>query len=202
MDCIALQAPLSMGFPSKKYWSGLPFPSSGDLPNPGIEPALPCILYHLSHQGSPHTLAFRPHNNPPHGRQTNLKCRSHHAPYLSPRALHCTWNKGRAMPWPPRPWMLCTQPSSLTLGLQHTGLRFCPGPSHCTSGSLYFLFPLAWRPISQVWPDSYRFCLLRAQLNVPSGGHLNSPHHPHPSLFSKPVVSSLVYQHPFIWHLI
>ena len=36
---IPCQAPLSMGFPSQKYWSGLPFPSPGDLSNPRIEPA-------------------------------------------------------------------------------------------------------------------------------------------------------------------
>ena len=35
---IAHQAPPSMGFSRHKYWSGLLFPSSGDLPNPGIEP--------------------------------------------------------------------------------------------------------------------------------------------------------------------
>ena len=35
---IAYQTPLSMGFPSQEYGSGLPFPSSGDLPDPGIEP--------------------------------------------------------------------------------------------------------------------------------------------------------------------
>ena len=35
---IAYQAPLSMGFSRQDYWSGLPFPSPGDLPNPGIEP--------------------------------------------------------------------------------------------------------------------------------------------------------------------
>ena len=33
------QAPLSMGFSRQEYWSGLPFPPRGDLPNPGIEPA-------------------------------------------------------------------------------------------------------------------------------------------------------------------
>ena len=32
------QAPLPMGFSRQEYWSGLPFPSPGDLPNPGIEP--------------------------------------------------------------------------------------------------------------------------------------------------------------------
>ena len=35
---VALQAPLSMGFSRQEYWSGLPFPSPGDLPDPGIEP--------------------------------------------------------------------------------------------------------------------------------------------------------------------
>ena len=33
------QAPLSMGFSRQEYWSVLPFPSPGDLPDPGIEPA-------------------------------------------------------------------------------------------------------------------------------------------------------------------
>ena len=35
---VAHQAPLSMGFPKQEYWSGLPFPLPGDLPNPGIQP--------------------------------------------------------------------------------------------------------------------------------------------------------------------
>ena len=35
---VAHQAPLSMGFSRQEYWSGLPFPSPGDLPNLGIEP--------------------------------------------------------------------------------------------------------------------------------------------------------------------
>ena len=35
---IACQAPLSMGFPRQEYWSGLPFPSPGDLPDPGVKP--------------------------------------------------------------------------------------------------------------------------------------------------------------------
>ena len=38
MDCIANQAPLSLGFPRQQYWSELPFPSPGDVPNPRIEP--------------------------------------------------------------------------------------------------------------------------------------------------------------------
>ena len=38
---VACQAPLSMGFSRQEYWSGLPFSSPGDLPNPGIEPGSP-----------------------------------------------------------------------------------------------------------------------------------------------------------------
>ena len=42
MDC-SPQAPLSMGFPRQEYWSGLPFPPPGDLPDPGIEPVSPAL---------------------------------------------------------------------------------------------------------------------------------------------------------------
>ena len=53
---IARQAPLFMRFPRQEYWSGLPFRSPGDLPNPGIEPVSPALLVDslpLSLQGSP-----------------------------------------------------------------------------------------------------------------------------------------------------
>ena len=40
---IAYQAPLSVGFSRQEYWSGLPFPSPGGLPNPGIEPGYPTL---------------------------------------------------------------------------------------------------------------------------------------------------------------
>ena len=40
---VACQAPLSMGFSKQEYWSGLPFPSPGDLPDPGIEPGSPAL---------------------------------------------------------------------------------------------------------------------------------------------------------------
>ena len=52
---VAHQAPLSMGFSRQEYWSGLPFPPPGDLPNPGIEPRPPAspalahgFFYHLA----------------------------------------------------------------------------------------------------------------------------------------------------------
>ena len=41
---VARQAPLSMGFSRQEYWiAGLPFPSPGHLPNPGIEPRSPAL---------------------------------------------------------------------------------------------------------------------------------------------------------------
>ena len=48
---IGASAPPSMEFYRQRYWSGLPFPSPGDLPDPGIEPGFPAlqaVLYHLA----------------------------------------------------------------------------------------------------------------------------------------------------------
>ena len=55
---VAHKTPVSMGFPRPEYWSGLPYPLPGDLPNPGIElmslvaPAVQVDSLPLSHQGS------------------------------------------------------------------------------------------------------------------------------------------------------
>ena len=54
---VAYQAPQSMAFPRQEYWSGLPFPSPGDLPDPGVEPtspALACGFFTAEPLGSPH----------------------------------------------------------------------------------------------------------------------------------------------------
>ena len=53
---LACLAPLFMGFPRQEYWRRLPFPSPGDLPNPGIKPTSPALQADslpLDHQGSP-----------------------------------------------------------------------------------------------------------------------------------------------------
>ena len=63
---VASQTPLSMGFSRQEYWSGLPCPPPGDLPDPEIEPASPASLalhadsLPLSHKGSPVTAAILP----------------------------------------------------------------------------------------------------------------------------------------------
>ena len=51
------QAPLSMGFPRQEYWSGLPPPSPGDLPNPEIKPASSALegrFFTTETPGEPH----------------------------------------------------------------------------------------------------------------------------------------------------
>ena len=59
---VALQAPLSMGFPGQEYWSGFPFPSPGNLSDPGIKP---CLLHWqagslpLSHHGNLYHICIR-----------------------------------------------------------------------------------------------------------------------------------------------
>ena len=53
---VAHQAALSLRFPKQEYWSGLPFPPAGDLPDPGIEPASPVLaggFFILCHLGNP-----------------------------------------------------------------------------------------------------------------------------------------------------
>jgi len=41
---VTLSAPLSLGFPRQEYWSELPFPPPGHLPDPGIKPGCPALL--------------------------------------------------------------------------------------------------------------------------------------------------------------
>ena len=57
---VAYKSPLSMEFSRQEYWSGLPFPSPGDLPNPGIELKSPTLAGRffttVSYQGSPNEL--------------------------------------------------------------------------------------------------------------------------------------------------
>ena len=58
---VTCQTPPSMRFSRQEYWSGFPFPSPGDLPNPEIEPRFPALRQtpcHLSHQGSPSIAVF------------------------------------------------------------------------------------------------------------------------------------------------
>ena len=58
MDCIAHQAPQSMRFTRQEYWSGVPFPSPGDLPGLGIKPALANGVFITEPPGKPIALTL------------------------------------------------------------------------------------------------------------------------------------------------
>ena len=63
---VALQTPLSKGFSRQEYWRGLPFPSPGDLPDPGVEPVSPALaggFFTPSHQGSPLSMSVCPNSS-------------------------------------------------------------------------------------------------------------------------------------------
>ena len=62
---VAPQAPLSMGFPSQEYWSGLPFRSPGDLPHPGTEHIFPALAGEF--------FTTEPPGKPMHGYWIHLK---------------------------------------------------------------------------------------------------------------------------------
>ena len=57
---VAHQAPLSMGFSRQEYWSGLPFPSPGYLPDPGMEPRSPTLQAHALTSEPPGNLSYAP----------------------------------------------------------------------------------------------------------------------------------------------
>ena len=85
---VVRQALLSMGFPRQEYWSGLPFPSSGDLPDSGIKL---CLLHCqadsllLSHRGSPHVLVGMP--------LLSARMEKAMAPYSSTLAWKISWTE-------------------------------------------------------------------------------------------------------------
>ena len=58
---VACQVPLSMGFSRQEYWSGLPCPPPGNLPDPGIKPASfgsPALAGGLTPHGKPHNIGY------------------------------------------------------------------------------------------------------------------------------------------------
>ena len=63
------QAPLSMGFSRQEYWSRLPFPSPGDLPNPEIEPGSPAL--------QADALSSEPPGKPHREQKESLKAEQH-----------------------------------------------------------------------------------------------------------------------------
>ena len=80
---VALQAPLSTGFPKQEYWSGLPYPPPGDLPDPGIEPASltsPALAGGFFTTSAPWETLILVLVNSHLSRQSQFKC--HHLPEI------------------------------------------------------------------------------------------------------------------------
>ena len=99
---VACQAPLSMGFSRQEFWSGLPLPSPGDLPDPGIEPGSPTLqadAFPSEPPGKPclgETLPAGLASGGSELSEVGCAARLSHAPYrhLFPALLllpHCPW---------------------------------------------------------------------------------------------------------------
>ena len=90
---VVCQAPLSMEFSRKEYWSGLPFPNPRYFPDPGIEPVSPASSVlagriPLCHLGIPR-YHCTPVKNDCHQKSTNNKCWRGYGEKGS--LLHCCW---------------------------------------------------------------------------------------------------------------
>ena len=100
---VAYQAPPSMGFSKQECWSGLPFPSSGDLPDPGIKPGSPAL--------QADTLPSEPQGHHPNlmgfpggtsGKEPACQCRRHKKLGFDPRVGKILWRRA----WQPTPVFL------------------------------------------------------------------------------------------------
>ena len=79
------QASSSMGFPRQECWGGLPFPSPGDLPNPGVEPAFSALASSsspVSHLGNPEVYCTHTNKTPCKARATRLRDGCYRAAYI------------------------------------------------------------------------------------------------------------------------
>ena len=109
----AFRAPLSVGFSRQEYWSGLPCPPSGDLLDPGIEPAVPVPpafqvdSLPLSHQGSP----ISPYTFPYTSFPAFLHITSHSSQV---RYLRCDFSFSKAITLGEKGWLLTAAPRSIT----------------------------------------------------------------------------------------
>ena len=123
---VAYQAPLSMEFSRQEYWSGLPYPTPGDLPNPGIEPesfvspALAGRIFTLQLPGKPQDNLYL------HGNLCLIawRDRSAHSGCLDRARL---WPTGRGGVWGSTLWVALANDSCFPqLKADHLCMRFLP----------------------------------------------------------------------------
>ena len=102
---IALQAPLSMGFFRQEYWSGLPFPSPGDLPDARIEPRSPALQAEALTSEPPGQTTAIPYLGFPagvSGKDLTCQCRTHKRQGFDPWVGNFPWRRK----WQPTPVFL------------------------------------------------------------------------------------------------
>ena len=145
-DC-SHQASLPMGFPRQEYWSGLPFPSPGDLPSPGITPVSPALaggFYHWAtrehHWVLKATLGYRlyyckPFHRWGHQSEGRLSCQPQ-ITWLVSQAL-CLSTFPRIIPWKAQilqQWLPFTEAAFQVKGSDHLTLEIS------LQGRFYYFF--------------------------------------------------------------
>ena len=96
---VAYQAPLSMEFSRQEYWSGLPFPSPGDLPDPGIESRSPALQADALPSEPPgKSLVAQLGKNPPAMQETWIRSLGREDPLEKRMATHSSILSWR-IPW-------------------------------------------------------------------------------------------------------
>ena len=91
---VAHQAPPPMGFSRQEYWSGLPFPSPGDLPNPGTEPRSPALQADAL-TSEPPGISYSPAISLPN---TQQKCVQHVPKLICMRINNPNWKNSNVQP--------------------------------------------------------------------------------------------------------
>ena len=118
---IARQAPLSMGFSRPEFWSGLPFPPPGDLPDPGIEPASPALagrFFTTAPPGKPHKRLLRRWSGAALAR--GLPLVSLHLAQGAPGVSGASsWRDVPSSPWCRRCWLSPFHPCALLCELHN-----------------------------------------------------------------------------------
>ena len=163
MDYMACQASLSMEFPRQEDWSGLPFPSPGDLPDSGIEPRSPAL--------QADSLPFDPAGKPKKI-WLNLPNHSHLPITTNPHTIARLKAGGRGR-WHPTRWDWKAGSQSVSTGPQWN--KSHPPPAlHPQSSPLFFTLSFQ-RTSSQNFPTHaanrtlvciLRFCLMPIWLNL------------------------------------
>ena len=132
---IAHQASLSMGFSRQEYWSGLPFPSPGDLPNPGAKPESPALQADALLSETP--------GKPLKWEGPSFLCTAvRDARYLSVPTLGVVlcWDQGK-------PFSVCKSWWYVQLPHSWCGVHLCPAdllspaptsPTDCSASALYW----------------------------------------------------------------